>query len=388
MGETIEFLHAFECDKAENSADDESAETLFFADVTTALKAAAPEGSTVRAIGFDDTNGFLRAGYRLTDEPADVCIARGGEAEFASARKTTYKKLILVPTHSYCASACGVYRTQTKSFAVMRRCEKPFAAVFDPAQADDNLASLYGEIVALDVAAFDVKFGACMRGERANASAANEIAKLITELTAELKAKEKNVTAQKRALTNAGMRAAQTLAKFPELLHSSGAAQATEAYRMLCAAENRKAHMRGETEMIFCAYIIDFYIKCLSTFKSDFPPDNNRRIDRLCEYMGADVRYACVHLAPLFAPQKLRLYEYRVKEFRAEWLSLLAEISKRRAAAWQVFKRLYPDDGYGIKSIVDKTDVPLCVALAPDVFRADSLLSYFKQAGKLEKYIV
>ena len=172
----IEFLNALDCDDSITSA---PADTLYFDDVLTAVKAAAPECSTVRAIGFNNTDEFLRAGYRVVTDPADVCIARGGDLEFALARKTIYKKLILVPTHSYCAAACEKHRVQAKAFAVVQSCEKPFAAVFDPAHADDNLSSLYGEIVALDIAAFDAAFAACMSGKRANASAAKEMARLL-----------------------------------------------------------------------------------------------------------------------------------------------------------------------------------------------------------------
>ena len=69
-------------------------------------------------------------------------------------------------------------------------------------------------------------------------------------------------------------------------------------------------------------------------------------------------------------------------------MRLLAELKNRHAAAWQVFKRLYPDDGYSLKSLVDKTDIGICLALAPDVFNADTMLSFLKQTGRLEKYIV
>lgn len=354
----------------------------------TALKAVAPEGSTVRAIGFENADLFLRAGYRVTEDAADVAIACGGEAEFARARSFAHKKLLILPTHAHYAAACGLYRTEVKSFARLEECKKPNAVVFDSNKATTNHAALYGEIVSLDLCSFDAAFGARMNGRRRSGAAANEIAKLITELTAELKSMEKDSTAQAKALVGAGRRAAQIVADNPDLLHASGAAQAAEAHRMLCAHEERPIGMRGEVEMLFGAYVTDFYIKSLTRKSFDFPPDNNKRIDSMCEYLGADMRRACISVSPIYAPQKLRLCEYRVNEFRTELLSMLYDIAKRRSAAWQVFKRLYPDDGYSLKTVVDKTDAPLCVALAPDVFKTNSLLSYLKQAGKLEKYVV
>ncbi|MDE6618575.1 MAG: hypothetical protein K2K13_06090 [Clostridiales bacterium] len=361
---------------------------LFFADTLTALNATAPEGSSVYAIGFDDTDFILRAGYRLTDGECDVCLARGGNAEFRAARRTVRKKLILLPTHDYPAAACERYRAEIKAFATLRKCKKPFAVVFDESDTHFNHASLFGEIVALDLAAFDAEFSARMDGRRIVGNTAERIATLVTELTAELKGAEKDCKAVKSALVKAGKNAAEIVMDCPELLCSSGAAQAAEAYRMLCAAEQRQPCMRGELEMILGAYVTDFYIKSLSTMQFEFPPDNNKRIDSMTSNLGVDVRRACVHISPIYPPQKLMLYEYRIKEFRAELMRALTAVVRRRSEAWQVFKRLYPDDGYCLKTLVDKSDAPLCVALAPDVFRADSLLSFLKQTGKLEKYVI
>lgn len=367
---------------------DTAPKTLFFSRPLDALKAAAPEGSGVCAIGFDNTDFILRAGYRLTDDECDVCFARGGATEFAAARKTAHKKLILLPTHDYPAAACSAYRAEVKSFAEIKSGEAPYAVVFDESDANENHASLFGEIVALDLAAFDADFRARMTGRRVANNAAEQIAKLVTKLTAELKNIEKDGDAQRVALVKAGRKAAEIVMDCPELLSSSGAAQAAEAYRMLCAAEQRTAGMRGESEMIFGAYITDFYIKSLAALRPDFPPDNNKRIDSITSNLGADIRRACIHISPIYPPQKLMLYEYRIKEFKSELMRALTGVVRRRSEAWQVFKRLYPDDGYCLKTLVDKTDAPLCVALAPDVFRADSLLSFLKQAGKLEKYVI
>lgn len=362
--------------------------TIFFDDEISALKAASPEGSTVSIVGDVNAEGILRAGYRVVDDVSDICLVRGGEDEFFSARKKTYKKLIVSPTHDYPAAACEHYRAVKKSFAELLQGRAPFAAVFDKALMTDNRAELFGEIVALDLSAFDMDFSARMQGQRADTDTAKQIAALITELTCRLKQAEKDEDAQADALINAEKSAAQLVADAPMLLHASGAFQAAEAYRMLCAAENRRVGMRGEMEMLFGTYIIDFYIKSLSTGGFFFPPDNNKRIDSITANLGADVRRACLHVEPVYPPHKLMLYEYRVKEFKTELMRSLSGIAKRRMAAWQVFKRLYPDDGYCLKSLLDPTDAPLCIALAPDVFKANSMLSFLKQAGRLEKYVI
>lgn len=362
-------------------------QTAFFSSVEQALVYCAPQGSVVNAIGFERADTFLKLGYRVTDGEADVVIARGGLREFDAGRKIECKKLITVPTHAFCCSASDLYRTQDEAFAVTVRGKKPCAAVFDASQADDNLASLFGEIAALDLATFDMTFGAYMRGENVDHALIADVASLVTELTSEIKTNEKNRTDAAAALVRAGEKAARIVEAHPDLPFTSGAAQAAEALRMLHTAEDRPLGMRGETEMVLASYVTDFYIKSL-TASPEFPPDNNKRIDSVCEYFHADIRRACIHATAIYPPIKMRLCEYRRDEFRAEQMRLLSQLKQRRLAAIPVFKRLYPDDGYSLRTLVDKADVGLCLALAPDVFAADTMLSFLKQTGRLEKYIV
>lgn len=364
------------------------ASTEFYSTVGDALSAVAPTGSTVYAVGFDNLDCFLRAGYRICDGDADVAIARGGEREFAKARTVRCRKLVLAPTHAYAAAACDAFRTTDGAFGVMRHGDKPDAAVFDPDDIDRNLASIFGELVALDLCAFDLAFGARMRGDAPDAKLCAEVGALVSATTAALKGNEKNRKKAAVILTDAGKKAARITERTPELLHASGAAQMSEAVRMLYAAEERPLGMRGETEMLLAAVIVDFYIKNLGTDTLAFPPDNNRRLDSVCEYFNTDIRRACVYMSAVYPPLKMRLCEYRRAEFRSEQTRLLVDVKNRQAAARQVFKRLYPDDGYGLKTLVDKPDLGLCLSLAPDVFAADSMLTFLKQTGRLDKYIV
>ena len=362
--------------------------TEFYASVTDALAAVAPAYSTVFAVGFDNLDIFLRAGYRVTHGAADVAIARGGEREFALARKAGCNKLVLVPTHAYAAVASPYYRKTDGAFAVMAHGEIPDAAVFDPADIDRNLASVFGEIVSLDLCAFDYAFGARLRGKNVDLGLCTEVGALVSSTTAALKSHEKERALAAKLLADAGKKAARIVERAPHLLHGSGAAQTAEAVRMLYAAEERPLGMRGETEMLLAAVVTDFYVKNLGPAPLAFPPDNNKRIDSICEYLGVDIRKACVHASAVYPPAKMRLHEYRRAEFRAEQTRMLVAVKNRLTSAKQVFKRLYPDDGYGLKTLVDKTDLGLCLSLAPDVFSAHTMLSFLKQTGRLEKFLV
>ncbi len=367
----------------------ESEKTLFFSDLESALSAAAPQGSTVVAIGFDCADKLLRLGYRTVERDGDLVLARGGEREFYHARRAAQNaKLIFIPTHAFAAAATNAYRATDGVFAVMRTGNKPFAAVFDPLEIDRNLASIFGEIVSLDLCAFDTAFSEQMRGEPIDYATLQRVAVLVENTVASLGGICKIRSESARVLTEAGKTAAEIVSDKPELLHSSGAAQMTEALRMLYSAEDRALGMRGETEMLLGAYVTDFYIKNLCDEPISFPPDNGRRIDSVCEYFNADLRRACIYNTPVYPPLKMRLCEYRRDEFRAEQTKLLTEVKRRQTNAWNVFKRLYPDDGYALKTMIDKPDLGVCLALAPDVFTADSMLSFLKQTGNLDRYIV
>lgn len=374
---------------AEKTEDAAEQKTLFFSTLVEALAATAPIGSSIKPIGFENTDVFLRAGYRLVEREQDITVARGGEREFAFAREIAHgSKLITVPTHAYAAAAATVYRTEDKAFAVMKRGAAPYAAVFDPFELDKNAASVFGEILALDLCAFDMIFASRMRGDSVNTDIKDRVARLVASTTDKLRSKEKDRRCVESVLVDAGKTAAEIVSDCPELLHCSGAAQTAEALRMLYSAEDRPLGMRGETEAVIADVICDFYIKNITDDTFRFPPDNARRIDSVCEYFGTDLRHTCLHAAPIYPPLKMRLCEYRRNEFRTEITSLLAAIKSRRLAAAQVFKRLYADDGYSIRSLVDKTDLGICIALAPDVFAGDSMLSLLKQTGKLEEYLI
>ena len=378
-----------EPENTERAEPNEPKSPTFYTTALDAIRALMPEGSVVRPIGFDRADIFLRAGYRIADgERADITIARGGEREFDIARGFSDRYFILCPTHAFAAAATDRYRTNDKVFAIMRHGRKPDAVVIDKTDVDRNLASIFGEIVSLDLCAYDYTFGAYMRGERTDVELVQNVAKLVTDLTAELRSNEKNISEITESLARAGEKAARIVESAPLLLHASGAAQTAEALRMLYTAEDRPLGMRGEIEMLVGRYVTEFYIKNLTSGKLEFPPDNGKRIDSVCEYLGADIRRACVYASPIYPPTKMRLCEYRRTEFRAEQMRMLAALKSRQTAAFAVFKRLYPDDGYGLKSLIDPTDLGLCLALAPDVFAADSMLSFLKQSGRLEKYIV
>lgn len=362
--------------------------TEFFDNAVQAIKALVPEGGTVCPIGFDTDEKFLRAGYRVVRQNADVTIARGGHKEFALARRLGVKKLVLCPTHDYAAAATSAYLDSDGAFAVVKRGIIPHAAVFDETDPPTNLAAAFGEIACLDLCAFDYSFGKMLRGERVDKSLSEQTAALVRNTTAALRSNEKHTSIAAKVIVAAGKHAAEIVQAEPGLLHASGAAQTAQALRMLYRAEDRTVCSPSESEMLVARYVINFYIKNMYTQATLFPPDFTRRTDCICKYLGGDVVRTCVYATPILTPPKLRLYEYRCREFGDEYVKTLAEMLKRQNAAFEVFKHLYPDDGFALKSSIDPMDIGICTALAPDVFPTDSMLTFFKHEGKLEKYLL
>lgn len=354
----------------------------FFDSVIDGLKAAAPEGASVRVIGYDGADKIARLGYRLCEDEADVVIACGDATAMEKARAFPYRRLIVCPVRDVTYAVCGLIKKIRHGFLTVQRGDVPFGAVIDRNELD--LPAVFGELVSLELAAFDMSFSAAMSGENATGL---DFTATTERLLNNLKDLGKDSAKKSAVIADEIMRIAPMVLSQSEVCYISSANQAAQAYRMLCTAEDRALATHGETEFIIGGYVADFYVKALMQ-RAAFPPDNNRRIDSLCTYFGTDVRRAALAATPLFNPKKLALTEYRLDEYRSELMRALSPLIRRRTQAFNIFKRLYPDDGFSIRSKVDTADLPLCIALAPDVFPADTPLSYFKQTGNLERYIV
>lgn len=361
--------------------------TYYSSSLEAALSALLPKGSAVYYNG--DPRVIESEGYRVVGADDAQCIVySGGEAESAIARANAVgKKLIAVPTADFCTVLLNFHRTVKRGFAHVVASKVPDAVVLSESAFDD-CASAFGSILSLSAAAFDMTFARRMEGKDCDNIYVERILKLCDDLTDALTGIEKNDKERRKVLTAKAFEAMKLVATAgADSVYQSGVSQVYEASRMLFTAEGRTVPERGKGEYLLCATLLDYYLAHLTLQDGlRFPPDNSRRIDRVSECFNCDLSLAAAYVSPIFPPLKMRLSEYRTKEFSAQHRALLKRVIETYRRSNSVFKRLLPDDGFSLSNIFDQSDCALCLALAPDVFSADSFLSFMKQTGSLDRY--
>lgn len=165
-----------------------------------------------------------------------------------------------------------------------------------------------------------------------------------------------------------------------------GADTCARTAHMLFTREDRAPVPYGECAFLFGAVLSDLYTT-LAEHHGVFvpPPDNNLRAERLAEYLGLSPLVAALAAA---RPPANGLTAYRLNEYRDELSDLAAEVSRFFAAAKKPFRRLYADDGFSLRGILDASDVRCVLALSPDLFPVcDSALTVMRSLGLLERYL-
>lgn len=151
--------------------------------------------------------------------------------------------------------------------------------------------------------------------------------------------------------------------------------------------EARPPLSHGEFAFLFGAVLSKMYCAFLEAPSFDFPPpDNNLRADRLTELFGLSE-----HAAVCAAVRRLKnaeLAAYRIQEYRDELYDAAAETVRVFEEAKRRFRRLYADDGFGLRGVLEASDVRLVTALAPDLFPANgSMLTLLREFGVLDRYL-
>lgn len=372
-------------------------QTIFTDNIDSALELAAPRGATVYAPN-ELRSRVAANGYIPVDNVCDalVILALGDNESASAAREKAARrdcKLVLLPRFDLAMSALAVTYTVKGGFAAIKNSIAPdvVALVSSQLMTYERLYNAFGQLCALDLGAFDMTFAAHMNGEPPDFDFVKQIAEQINALISDAAPTVKDHARLSEVICRHAEPIAKLISTKPLCIYGSGTAQMYEALRMLFAAENRPMALRGETEFLCAGSLIDYYLAALNAPPStvpNFPPDNCRRIDAVCEYFKTDIRLAAAMNAPVFPPLKMRIAEYRSNEFKNEYLNLLNGIKLRYARALPVFKHIHRDDGYSLKNLFESTDVSLCLALAPDVFPSGSMLSFYKQTGELDKYII
>lgn len=256
----------------------------------------------------------------------------------------------------------------------------------------ETLACGFGEIMSRAAALFDWRFASLITGEKYCSYLAEQATAVMDAALERLSGVERGGRDIPAILAELNLRLSAVVQMTDNSrLLCGGDTQILHALTMLARHEDRQLRLQGETSFLLSGILLRVYRFALSHIADAgflAPPDNNLRIEKLVEYFGVTEARAAVKVQPYLRPETMRLYEYKLKEYRGELLSLLDVYEKKLDAARKIFRRLYDDDGYALLNYLGSDEVALSMGLAPDVREKFTMLTYLKHTGFLEKYIV
>ncbi|MDR1093556.1 MAG: iron-containing alcohol dehydrogenase [Clostridiales bacterium] len=173
-------------------------------------------------------------------------------------------------------------------------------------------------------------------------------------------------------------------------LVNGGETHLAHALEMLCAAQNRTRRLYGENLFLAAAFLSKVYLKFFSESEKGFcpPPDLNLRGERIAARFGVGEAEAMSRVKPYPEADKFEVTRHKYAEYRADFLSLAKRAAARVAEAHTIFKRLYADAGYWIKSCYSAEDYGLCMSLAPDIREKYTVLRHMRDEGLLDRYLL
>lgn len=374
-----------------------------------------PKGSVAAVIAEseDFTRDFMRALRRQgvatrfilseTDErklriedvgdEVRLFIAYGGEREADCAKR--YGKLRGLPVFVCVCSPDavtvldGYCELWDGDVLVLKEGAVPVGAALarDKLYGSHNLPSAFGGICAVAAGLFD-------REAYARATGKTHCA-VVREAAFDLLYAALDVAARKeRAGADLPFALAEIALKLSLLAQAGGgcwvrgaADECARAASSLFRREERRRLTRGEFAYVFGAVLSNVYREFARMPRAFTPPpDNNLRAERISEYFGID-ELASAKLA-VGRMKNVGLAAYRVHEYGEELCEIAEESARVFADAKRRFKRMYPDDGYGLTSVIDASDVKTVIALAPDLYPVrGSALTLMREFGLLERYL-
>lgn len=251
---------------------------------------------------------------------------------------------------------------------------------------DNQLPAAFGDIVATAVHLFDLEATERAAGRTPPADLRERVLDIIYAALEQAAQGGRHDPKTAAVLAQAALDLAALSQQKTVLLHG-GAESCARTAHMLFSYESRPPLLHGETAFLFGAVLARMY-RAFADAPNVFmpPPDNNLRAEKLCEFLGwretAAVRAASGRLS------SSALTAYRLHEYRDELGGLAADVCKLFEEAKRPFRRLYADDGFGCKGVLDESDVRTVAALAPDTFAvAPSALALMRALGFLERYL-
>lgn len=266
----------------------------------------------------------------------------------------------------------------------------PQGLVCDPALLPDDparAAATLGSVLATLSACVDRTIVHLVYGDRLCPAILEQAFATVSET---LESMRLNPARQyKGILAQAAIRIGQLTALMGDSSLVAGSAlDATLALDMLYNKEGFARRLQGETSVLLSRLLLRLYTATFSSHPARGfypPPDNNARSALLEKFLGLYTVDAVRRVAPI--DLDLKRTAFAVQTVKNDVLDAIADADKLLERGYAVFKRLYPDYGFGLLGAIDPDDCKLAVALAPDLGLKRNTLTLLKSLGVLEVYL-
>lgn len=252
-------------------------------------------------------------------------------------------------------------------------------------------AAGYGLILSKKTALFDWAFSARLTGEKY----CPDIAEQADSCIAEAVKLSEGLMAEDKAAAAGLCEILLRLSLLSQALKSSrlsngGETHLCHALEGMLNAENKQKRLYGENLFLSAVFLSKVYRAFLKAELTDFiaPPDLSMRAEKLAALLKTSEAAALARIKPYMPEESAELFKHKFKEYRADFLREALKTEQTLGEAQKVFNRLYSDAGFWMKNYLHEQDYKEAFALAPDLREKYTALTYMRDLGLLDRYLV
>lgn len=355
---------------------------------------------TERYIYEDGYTENVQNADKLLDLPEDAkaFVAVGGGRIFDMVKYEAVKLKLPVfgvmtslSSDAYLAPFSMLYNKGFKEIYVTKA---PLALVADinimAGGGEALTAAGYGLILSKKLAVMDWRFSHRVTGEKYCPYIAEQALAAVAETEKLSEGLLQNERAAIGALTENLLR----LSLMTQLLKSSrlsngGETHLCHAVEGILAASERPERLYGENLFLSAIFLAKVYCAFLRDDMTDFvpPPDLNMRAEKMAEIFHAEEGAALKRIRPYMAAEAYAVTGHKFKEYRPDFFSEAQKAEAGLSAGLKIFKRLYSDAGFWMKSYLTEQDYRQALGIAPDLREKYTVLTYMRDLGLLDKYL-
>ncbi len=152
----------------------------------------------------------------------------------------------------------------------------------------------------------------------------------------------------------------------------------------------RKPRLYGETAYLSAIFLSKVYRAFLRAELTEFlpPPDLNLRAEKLAAVFHTTEAAALKKVRPYMPMEAYAVASHKYREYRADFFASADNAVTALEHSVKAFRRMYGDAGYWIKNYISEQDYRTALALAPDLREKYTVLTYMRDLGLLDRYLV